>query len=173
MFYTLGLASAGIFALTLPIWVPFVVAKKRRRTGNYGPSKKKADKKKKKKYPAKKKKNYASIKGTYGEPPPNHYKDLDEDLNYNDEDYYPTGPNKHNQYQSTTIDDLYRGNSHDDYQDTDAERYSPLFRDLFSSNSDDVLSDPGPLSSEDIYGPSSPATYYDDRKAARRRLPSK
>ncbi|XP_046445661.1 uncharacterized protein LOC124195350 [Daphnia pulex] len=174
MFYTLGLASAGIFALTLPIWVPIVVAKKRRRTGSYGPTKNKVDKKKKKKYPAKKKKNYASIKGTYGEPPPNHYKDLDEDLNYNDEDYYPAGPvNKHHQYQSTTIDDLYRGNSHDDYQDTDAERYSPLFRDLFSSNSDDVLSDPGPLSSEDIYGPSSPATYYDDRKAARRRLPSK
>lgn len=172
LFYTLGLASAGILALTLPIWVPLVVAKKKRRTGAYGPTKNKEKKKKiKNQYPAKKKKTsgYAQKKPTYGEPPPNHYKDLDEDLPY-DDDGYPAVPPNHPTYHSTTVEDLYRsgGGVNPDYSDTDVDHYSTLYRDLFSSNSDDAFHDPGPLNSEDVYGPST-STYYDGKKAARRR----
>ncbi|KAI9566020.1 hypothetical protein GHT06_009819 [Daphnia sinensis] len=172
MFYTLGLASAGILALTLPIWVPLVVAKKKRRTGTYGPIKTKEKKKKiKNQYPAKKKKTsgYAQKKPTYGEPPPNHYKDLDEDLPYHDDDY-PAVPPSHPTYHSTTVEDLYRngGGVNQDYSDTDVDHYSTLYRDLYSSNSDDAFHDPGPLNSEDLYGPTT-STYYDGKKAARRR----
>jgi hypothetical protein len=175
MLYTFGLASAGILALTLPIWVPLVVAKKKRRTSSYGPTKKKDKKKikiKKNQYPANKKnkKKTSQTKSSYGEPPPNHYKDLDDDLSYNDDDYYPAGPTTQHQYHSTKIDDLYRG--HADYSDTDIDQYSTLYRDLYSSNSDDVFSDPGPLNSEDVYGPSS-SSDYDDQRAARRRRSSK
>ncbi|XP_057369786.1 uncharacterized protein LOC130690931 [Daphnia carinata] len=168
LFYTLGLASAGILALTLPIWVPLVVAKKKRRTGSYGPIKNK-EKKKKNQYPAKKKKTsgYAQKKPTYGEPPPNHYKDLDEDLPYHEDDY-PAVPPNHPTYHSTTVEDLYRSGVNQDYADTDVDHYSTLYRDLFSSNSDDAFHDAGPLNSEDVYGPST-STYYDGKKAARRR----
>ncbi|XP_057369784.1 uncharacterized protein LOC130690930 [Daphnia carinata] len=162
LFYTFGLAAVGILALTLPLWVPFVVAKMKRRT--YAPSKT---------YPASKKKptyGYPSSppKKTYAEPPPNHYQDLDEEELYGNEHYL----DQHQvgsvlsqpQYQSTTIEDLYRPSVGDVLSTNSDDHY--IFRDSIALNpEDDMFHNPGPLSSETIYG--SPARIY--LKARRKR----
>ncbi|XP_045025956.1 uncharacterized protein LOC123466337 [Daphnia magna] len=163
LFYTFGLAAVGILALTLPLWVPFVVARMKRRT--YAPSKT---------YPASKKKpthGYPSPppKKTYAEPPPNHYKDLDEEDIYGNEHYL----DQHQlgsvlsqpQYQSTTIEDLYRTSVGDVLSSNSDDHY--IFRDSIALNpEDDMFHNPGPLSSEAIYG--SPARIY--LKAKRKRF---
>lgn len=128
----LGLAAAAIFALTLPIWVPFAGKKKRR---TYGPAKKNY------KHP-KKTYGHPTLKKTYGEPPPNHYKDLDE---------------------RTSLDDLELTDPIvvDLYHDSNSASHS-----YGSTNVDDLYNDPGPLNSEDIYGP--PATVFLNARRRRR-----
>jgi hypothetical protein len=166
LLYTYGLAAIGIFALTLPLWVPFVVGKKRRRT--YAPSKT---------YPASKKKTPTSPKKTYGEPPPNHYKDLSEEEIYgNDADYLDqhqqlaTAAHQQiqPQYPTTTIDDYFRPSEelrHSDYSLPKSDDHY-MFRDSIALNpQDDMFNNPGPLSSEALYG--SPARIF--LKARRRR----
>lgn len=167
LLYTFGLAAVGVLLLTLPIWIPFVVTRIKRRT--YAPSKTYSASKKKPSY------GYSSSppRKTYAEPPLNHYKDMDEDEMYGNDHYLdqhqlgsgPTQP----QYQSTTIEDLYRPNAGDVLSSTDYALNSEdhyIFRDSIALNpQDNMFSHAGPLSSEAIYG--SPARIY--LKARRRR----
>ena len=141
----LAVATIALLAVSLPIWVP-LVGKKKRRT--YGPARKKA-----KKPPPKKTYGPSPPKKTYGEPPLNHYKDLDERIYDNEMIHQPS------------IEDIYRAepsgptlvaNEDDDY----------VFRDSIPLNTDTLFSDPGPLDSEDIYGP--PATIFLNSRRRRR-----
>lgn len=99
LIYTIGLAAIGIFVLTLPIWVPFVVARMKKRRNSF------------------------SRRSPF---------------------IFPIG----------SINN-----------DAEFHSYSTLLHQL--TPSDDSFNNPGPLNSEDLYGPEH--TNYFDRKAAARR----
>ena len=130
LLFSFALVVAGILVLSLPIWIPFVVA--RRRRTHIGPLRKKT-------YPASKKKTSTSTKGNRRGP-------NQVNLPYGNYNAGPAMP--HPEYHSTTIEDYYRSSDI-----LDVKPYSALFGKLFPAYSNKVFSDPGPVKSKDLYGP--------------------
>ncbi|XP_046445941.1 uncharacterized protein LOC124195538 [Daphnia pulex] len=135
LFLSFALVVVGIFVLSLPIWIPFVIAKRRR---SHGPFRKKTL-------------ALAGIK-THGNSVP-HYLPNQVKLPYRKYKAGPALPQP--EYHSTTIEDYYRlsGNPNYSYNmDLNVKPYSALFGNLFPSYSNQ-FSDPGPMKSKDLYGP--------------------
>jgi hypothetical protein len=134
-FLSFALVVAGIFCLSLPIWIPFVIALRRR---SHGPFRKKTL-------------ALARIK-SHGNSVP-HYLSNQVKLPYGKYKAGPALPQP--EYHSTTIEDYYRLSDNPNYSynmDLNVKPYSALFGNLFPSYSNQ-FSDPGPIKLKDLYGP--------------------
>ncbi|XP_057369799.1 uncharacterized protein LOC130690940 isoform X2 [Daphnia carinata] len=145
--FSYGLAAVSVFALTLPLWVPFVVGKRRHAPGPL----------RKKLYPLNKKKApLIPANQTIKQPEINyqHYQHQEiEKLPYSDyeESFVVTQP------PSAGIQEVYH--PADGSPDIPADiglhlgPYSAFFSNSLWPKSDEQLKDPGPLKSENVYGP--------------------
>ena len=132
-----ALVVAGIFVVSLPIWVPCVFANRRR---THGPLRKKTLALSGTKTKGNSLSNYPlnpnQVKLPYG-------------------NYKASPALLQPEYQSTTIEDYYRPSNNPNYSynmDLDVKPYSALLGNLFPSYSN-KFGDPGPLKSKALYGP--------------------
>ncbi|XP_045025069.1 uncharacterized protein LOC123469806 isoform X1 [Daphnia magna] len=143
--FSYGLAAVSVFALTLPLWVPFVVAKRRHALGPL----------RKKLYPLNRKKAAPLIPAnqTIKQPEIYYQQQENEKLPYShyEEGFGVTQP------PSAGIAEMYH--FADGSPDIPADvglhlgPYSAFFSNSLWPKSDEQLSDPGPLKSKSVYGP--------------------
>lgn len=143
LLFSYGLAAASVFALTLPFWVPFVVAKRRHASAPF----------RKKVYPLNKKKALI-IPGhqTTNQPLMNHQQQQNNKLPYSNYDRSPLVT----QRPTADIADGYRPGGSSDFSSEIGLHFGP-YPDLVGNSlwtrSKDPLKDPGPLKLKGVYGP--------------------